>query len=68
MTQQNEILIHLGQQGWLATFTGARGAEIETAFGARTLPTAFTACAALATVIAEISKLNPGFIVRHWAA
>jgi hypothetical protein len=62
----NEILLHLGQQGWLATYRGPHTAEIIELFASDTIPTAFTAHAALADVIAEISARNPGVVVRHW--
>lgn len=64
--QPNEILIHLGEQGWLATFTGPHASEVAELFGDCTLPTPFTASAPLAAVIAEVSKKNPGTVVRHW--
>lgn len=66
MTNSNEILIHLGEHGWLATYVGPIGAEIADLFGQTTIPTAFTARAPLATVIAEIARLNPEYRVRHW--
>ena len=63
---QNEILIHLGEQGWLATFAGPQAPEIIDLFGTDTLPTPYTASTALATVIAEIQAKNPDAVVRHW--
>lgn len=65
-TSQNEILIHLGEQGWLATYTGPHAAEIEELFDSHTIPTAFTAHAARDFVVAEVQKRNPGVAVRHW--
>jgi hypothetical protein len=65
---KNEILIHLGEQGWQATFTGPHAARIEKLFDSNTIPTAFTARAPLATVIAEVQSRNPGVVVRHWNA
>jgi hypothetical protein len=66
LAPKNEILIHLGEQGWLATFQGPHAAEIDELFGDVTLPTPFTARAPLAAVIAEVQSKNPGVIVRHW--
>lgn len=68
MTKQNEILIHLGQQGWLATYEGPHAARIAGLFDTNTIPTAFTASAPIAVVIAEIQSRNPAALVRHWSA
>ena len=68
MPSSNEILIHLGEHGWQATYVGPLGAEIADLFGQTTIYTAFTAKAPLETVIAEISRLNPEYTVRHWLA
>lgn len=65
--QQNVIQIHLGAQGWLATYTGPHAAEIGKLFNTCTIPTAFTSRAPLAMVIAEVQARNPGVVVRHWA-
>jgi hypothetical protein len=62
----NQILIHLGQTGWLATYQGPHIREIIEAFNTATVPTAFTSAAPLPLVIAEIRNLNPGCRVRHW--
>lgn len=64
---QNEILVHLGEHGWLATFRGPLAAEIADLFGVETIPTAFTARAPLAAVIADLSARNPECRVRHWS-
>lgn len=64
--QQNEILVHLGEHGWLATFRGPHAAETAVLFGTDTIPTAFTSSAPLAAVIADLSARNPGCRVRHW--
>lgn len=66
MTGRNEILIHLGETGYLATYIGPHSKEIAELFDTCTIPTAFTARAPLATVIAEIAKLNPGVRVTDW--
>jgi len=63
---QNEILIHLGEQGWLATYTGPHAERIGELFDSHTIPTAFTARASRETVIAEVQARNPRVIVRHW--
>lgn len=64
----NEILIHMGEQGWLATYAGPHAAHIGELFDTCTVPTAFTARAALSTVFAAVAALNPGVTVRHWIA
>lgn len=68
MTQapRNEILLHLGQHGWKATFTGPKAKAIIDQFDAATILTAYTANAPLATVIASLQARNPDFHVRHW--
>lgn len=63
----NKIMIHLGEQGWLATYSGPHAAEIGELFDTCTLPTAFTAHTELATVISEVARLNPGVQVAHWS-
>ena len=62
----NQILIHLGEQGWLATFKGPHAAEIVELFESDTIPLPYTAAAPLAVVIAETSKRSPGVEVKHW--
>jgi len=62
----NEILIHLGETGWLATYTGPHAFEISELFDGPTIPTAYTAHASREFVIAEIQKRNPGAVVRNW--
>lgn len=64
---KNEILIHRGEQGWLATWTGPHAKRIGDLFNTCTLPTAFTSAAPLATVLAEVQARNPAAIVRHWS-
>lgn len=52
------IRICLGDSCWLAIFPDDRG----------TVPLPFTARAALADVIADVQRRNPGSVVRHWLA
>lgn len=66
MSNTNEILIHLGADGWLATYAGPHAAEIGNLFGTCTLLTAFTARAPLETVLAEVTKRHPNVNVRPW--
>lgn len=68
MQDHNEILIHLGATGYLATYTGPHAKRIGELFDTCTLPTAFTASAPRATVLAEIQARNPGVAVRYWNA
>jgi hypothetical protein len=63
---KNEILIHLGETGYLATYTGPHAERIGKLFDTCTIPTAFTARAPIAAVIAEIASRNPGASVRCW--
>lgn len=65
---KNEILIHLGKDGWLATYTGPHAFEISELFDGPTIQTAYTAHASREFVIAEIQKRNPGVVVRNWIA
>lgn len=65
---QNAIKIHLGPQGWLATYIGPHAKEISELFDTCTIPTAYTARAPLHQVIAEIQARNPGVSVFHWNA
>lgn len=62
----NAIQIHLGPQGWLATYTGPHAAEIADLFDTCTIPTAFTSQAPLPMVIGEIQSRNPGVTVQRW--
>ena len=62
----NEILIHLGEQGWLATYHGPHAAKIVNLFGTCTIATAWTPRAPLATVIQAIKILNPCVDVKPW--
>lgn len=64
----NAIQIHLGLQGWLATYTGPHAKEIGELFDTCTLPLPYTSQMPLGTVIAEIQARNPGVIVKHWSA
>ena len=64
----NEILIHLGAQGWLATYAGPHSKRIADLFDTCTIPTAFTASAPLAVVIAEVQSRYPKALVRHYSA
>lgn len=64
--EQNAIQIHLGPQGWLATFTGPHSAEIAELFDTCTLP--YTARMPLGTVIAEVQARNPGVAVFHFSS
>lgn len=66
MAKANEILIHMGRDGWLATYAGPHAEPVADLFGTCTIPTAFTASAPLAVVIAALSNSNPGVSVRHW--
>lgn len=62
------ILIHLGEQGWLATYAGPHAKRIGDLFGTMTIPLPYTARAPLETVVSEIQARNPGVIVKHWNA
>jgi hypothetical protein len=64
----NEILIHLGSSGWLATYVGPHAKEIGKLFGTCTIPTPFSANVGLNNVCREVAKLNPGVMVGHWRA
>lgn len=60
----NRIVLSLGPDCcWLATFEGEHAAEVEAAFGCRTLPTPFTAAADPDRVRRTIAWLNPGAVV-----
>lgn len=48
--------------GWIADFHDDQ--TVITAFGCSTVPTAFTASAPAGTVLAAISRLNPGHVVE----
>lgn len=61
---QNEIHVHLGSQGWLATHFGPHAVEIFDLFGTTTVPTAFTSRAPLASVIETLKVKNPGAVVK----
>lgn len=63
----NEILIHLGETGWLATYHGPHARKIADLFGVCTIPTAWSPRAPRATVVAAIQVLNPLCIVKPWA-
>jgi hypothetical protein len=68
MTQKSEMLLHLGQHGWKATYTGPKAHELIEQLGDCTFLTAYTARCPLATVIAELQARNPDCNVRHWIA
>lgn len=67
MTTQNAIQIHLGAQGYLATFTGPHAKRIGELFDTCTIPLPYTASMPLGTVIAEVQAKNPGVSVFHWS-
>ena len=54
---EQRIKLNLTPSGWMADFCG--DPEIFKLFGTTVLPTAFTAAASAATVIAATCKLNP---------
>lgn len=62
----NEIKIHLGETGWLATYCGPHAARIIAAFDTATIPTIYTSACPLGVVIAEMRNRNPGARVAHW--
>jgi hypothetical protein len=64
----NEIHIHLGEQGWLATYFGPHALEIADLFDSCTIPLPFTAQAPMAMVLADLQARSPGILVKHWAA
>jgi hypothetical protein len=66
MQDQNEILLHVGEYGWLATFVGPHATRLVNLFGTSTIPTAYTAGASLERVTRGIAARNPGVIVKHW--
>jgi hypothetical protein len=61
MTSIPEIRLHKHEHGWMAQFVGDQ--KIMEAFGADTIPTAFTAQANPLTVLREIQRLNPSHLV-----
>lgn len=62
----NQIKIHLGESGWLATYSGPHAARIVELFGQDTIPTAYTSRCPIGTVVSEIRNRNPGVRVSHW--
>jgi hypothetical protein len=64
--EQNEILLHNGTHGWLATFVGPHSARLCSLFGTSTIPTAYTSGTSLETVTRGIAARNPGVTVKHW--
>jgi hypothetical protein len=66
MQESNEILLHMGEYGWLATFVGPHATRLVNLFGTSTIPTAYTARTSLESVIAGIAARNPHAVVKHW--
>jgi hypothetical protein len=62
----NQIRIHLGESGWLATYQGPHAEQIRAAFGQDTIPTIYTSGCPIGVVIAELRVRNPGARVVHW--
>lgn len=54
-----DITLHRTPDGWMATYHGPYGREIQDLFGGRVLPTAFTARADAQAVLRRIRELNP---------
>ena len=59
----DRIRLYNTSNGWMAKHSGPHAAEVEELFGSTTLPTAFTCTAAQEYVVAEVSRLNPGYEV-----
>ena len=66
MTEANEIVIHLGGSGYLATYSGPHAECIAELFDTCTLPLPYTASAPLDAVIADIAARHPGVHVRRF--
>ena len=62
----NKITVHLGEQGYLATFSGPHATEIIASFDTATLPLPFTSRAPLATVLATVRAGHPLATVQHF--
>lgn len=63
---QNAIQVHLGPQGWNATYTGPHAAEIVELFDTCTIPLPFTSQAPLGMVLADLQARSPGVAVFHF--
>lgn len=64
---QNKVLVHLGQQGWLATFVGPHAERIIRLFDTATLLLPLTASAPLEMVLASVRANQPaGVTVEHF--
>lgn len=66
MTRRNTITVHLGEQGYLATFAGPHAQEIAELFDTCTLPLPWGASASHAVVLADVKARNPNCIVIDW--
>lgn len=55
----NKILVHRGEQGWLATYVGPHAAQISDLFDTTTLPLPFTTQAPFALVLATLRAKQP---------
>ena len=58
------IILHCINNTWLAQHTEEDRQKIVELFGTNTIPTAFTAQAPAAMVLAQIRQLNPGKTVE----
>lgn len=63
---ENEILIRLGEQCWLAVYHGPHASKVINAFGSDTVPTAWLPSVRLGMVIAAIQILNPCCTVKPY--
>lgn len=61
----NEIHIHPGKDGWLATHYGPRALEIYDLFGTVTILTAWRLGTPAREVLQNLAMHNPGSIVRE---
>ena len=61
---QNSIILSLGRDSWLATFTGPHTANIVELFGVDTIPLPYTEQADADYVRSEIQASNPDVFVR----
>lgn len=66
MQDQNEILLHNGTHGWLATFVGPHSARLCSMFGTSTIPTAYDSRASIERVTKALQACNPGVTVKYW--
>jgi hypothetical protein len=62
----DRIRIHLGEQGWLATYSGPHAERALALFGKTTIETGWTSTAPIGQVVRETRLLNPGAHVAHW--